>query len=120
VQETALKPIAVGHLAEAVELDEKALSELPTYIPTLDLRYQLSESLVIGFSELHMFQKLLTPAIIDRIVAATNSYAKNARKDEELLPFTRPWISVNTTDIWRFIGCLLHIGYHRLSNHTDY
>jgi hypothetical protein len=27
-----------------------------------------------------MFQRLLTPTIIDRIVAVTNSYAENARK----------------------------------------
>ena len=38
-QKTALKPIAVGPLLEALELDEADLSELPTYNPPLDLQF---------------------------------------------------------------------------------
>jgi Transposase IS4 len=119
-QKTALKPIVIGHLPETVKLDEKDLPELPMYDPPLDLQFQSSKSLSTGLSELDTFQRLLTPAIIDRIVIATNSYAENARKDEELLPHARRWIPVNSTDIWRFVGCLLHMGYHKLSNHEDY
>jgi Transposase IS4 len=119
-QKTALKPIAVSPLLEAVKLDEKDLPELPTYNPLLNLQFQPSESLATGLSELNTFQQLLTPAIIDIIVAATNSYAENARKDEEPLSHARPWIPVNSTDIWRFISCLLHMGYHKLSNHEDH
>ena len=89
-QETALKPIAIGPLLEAIELDEKALPELPIYTPLLDLHYQPSESLAMSFSELQTFQKLLTSIIIDKIIVATNNYAKNAREDKELLSFTRP------------------------------
>jgi hypothetical protein len=42
---TALKPIAIGPLPEIVELDEKNLSELPTYEPPLNLQFQASKSL---------------------------------------------------------------------------
>ena len=77
-QKTALKPIVASLLPEAVDLDEKNLPELPTYKPLLELQYQSSESLATGMSELETFQQLLTPAIIDRIVVATNSYAEKA------------------------------------------
>jgi hypothetical protein len=38
-QKTALKSIAVGPLPEAVKLDKKDLSELPTYNPPLNLQF---------------------------------------------------------------------------------
>ena len=120
VQKTALKPVIAGPLPETIELNENDLPELPTYNPPLKLEFQASESLATGLSELDTFQQLFTPAIVDRIVVATNSYAANARKDEEPLPHARPWIPVNSTDIWRFIGCLLHMGYHKLANHEDH
>jgi Transposase IS4 len=66
------------------------------------------------------FSDILRLQFFSKIVVATNSYADNARKDEEPLPHARPWISVNSTDIWRFIGYLLHMGYHKLSNHEDH
>ena len=41
--------------------------------------------------------------------------------DEDLHnPHARPWKPVNSTDIWRFIGCLLYMGYNRLENHEKY
>ena len=119
-QKTALKPIAIDRLPEAVKLNEKDLPELPTYNPPLNLQFQASESLATGLSELETFQRLLTPAIVDKIVAATNSYAESARKIEEPLPYARPWKPVNSTDIWRFIGCLLYMGYHRIANHEEH
>jgi Transposase IS4 len=119
-QKTALKPIAVGPLPEALNLDETDLPELPMYSPPLSLQFQPSESLATGLSELDTFQRLLTPQIVDRIVIATNSYAENAQKDKEPLPYARPWTPVTSTDIWRFIGCLLHMGYHKLANHEDH
>jgi Transposase IS4 len=119
-QKTALKPIAVGPLPEAVELDGEDLPELPTYEPPLNLQFQPSQSLATGLSELNTFQQLLTPEIIDSIVTATNNYAENARTIEEPLPYARPWKSVNSTDIWQFIGCLLYMGYYRLTNHEEH
>ena len=87
VQKTALKPVTVGPLPEIIRLDENDLPELPTYNPPLNLQFEASESLRPSLSELETFQKLLTPAIIDRIIIATNNYAENARKDEEPLPY---------------------------------
>jgi Transposase IS4 len=120
-KKTALKPIAVGPLPEAVELNEQALPELPIYQPPLKLYFERSESLAIGLSELETFQRLLTPQIIENIVEVTNSYAKNAREpDNELNPSFRWWKSVNSTDIWRYIGCLLYMGYYREGRHEEY
>jgi Transposase IS4 len=81
---TALKPIAISPLPEIPEINENDLPELPTYKPPLNLQFQASESLAIGLSALETFQKLLTPAIIDQIVVATNSYAENARNTQDL------------------------------------
>jgi Transposase IS4 len=67
-----------------------------------------------------MFQKLLTPIIIEEIANATNSYVYNTRKTEELEVFARQWKSVNSTDIWRYIGCLLYMGYHREGRHEEH
>jgi Transposase IS4 len=82
---TALKPIATGPLPKTVEFDADHLPELPTYKPPLDLKFEASESLATGLTELQKFQKLLTPAIIDTIIDATNSYAKNARANASSL-----------------------------------
>jgi Transposase IS4 len=119
-QKTALKPIAVGPLPETIELDENDLPELPTYEPPLKLQFQPFQSLATGLSELDTFQQLLTPAIIDRIIAATNSYAENTQKNEEPYPHARSWNPINSTDIWRFIGCLLYMGYHQIANHEEH
>lgn len=62
-----------------VDFDADHLSELSTYKPPLNLEFKALELLVTGLTELHTFQKLLMPAIIDIIVDATNSYAKIAR-----------------------------------------
>jgi hypothetical protein len=78
-QKTALKPIAISPLPEIPEINENDLPELPMYKPPLNLQFQASESLAIGLSALETFQKLLTPAIIDQIMVAINSYAENAR-----------------------------------------
>ena len=86
VEKTALKPIATGPLPKAVGFDADNLPDLPTYEPPLDLEFQAAESLATGLSELEMFQKLLMPAIVDRIVDAINSYAKNIRVNASKLP----------------------------------
>jgi hypothetical protein len=95
-----LKPIATGFLPE---LDESNLPELPTYEPPLQLQFQPSESLATGLSELETFQELLTPAIVDIIVEATNSYAANARPNQSEINnldlHIRHWKPVNPTDI---------------------
>jgi len=124
-QKTALKPIAISPLPEIPEINENDLPELPTYKPPLNLQFQASESLAICLSALETFQKLLTPAIIDQIVVATNSYAENARNTqdldrEELQIHARPWKPVNSTDIWRFIGCLLYMGAHKEARHEEH
>jgi hypothetical protein len=54
-QKTALKPITVGPLPEAIELDENDLPKLPTYNPPLNLQFQPSELLATGLSELDTF-----------------------------------------------------------------
>jgi hypothetical protein len=69
-----LKPIATGPLSTATKLNKKQLSELPKYDPLFELCYESSKSLAIGLSELNTFQQLLTPAIIEKIVKATNIY----------------------------------------------
>ena len=126
-QKTALKPVASGSLPKALELDVNQLSDLPVYKPSLELRFEPSKSLLEGLSELDTFQRLFTPAIIDKIVTSTNSYAENARntnsndeEEEDPESFARPWKLVNTTDIWRYIDCLLYMGYHRLSKHEEH
>jgi hypothetical protein len=79
-QKTALKPIIISPLPEIPKINEQDLPELPIYEPPLNLQFQASESLAIGYSALEIFQKLLTPEIINQIVIAINSYATNARK----------------------------------------
>jgi Transposase IS4 len=105
--------VIAGSLLEALELDRNDLSKLSTYNPPLNLQFQASESLVTDLTELETFQRLLTPTIMDRIVAATNSYAENARKIDEdtrkMLLHSRLWKPVNSAEIWRFIGCLLYM-----------
>jgi hypothetical protein len=78
-----LKPVATGQLPEAIGIDEKHLPELPTYKLPLELRFKPSKSLATGLSELDTFQRLLTPAIVEKIVKATNSYALNHRETDE-------------------------------------
>jgi hypothetical protein len=68
-KKTALKPILISPLPEILENDEKELPELSTYEPLLNLQFEASKSFYTGLSELATFQKLLTPAIIDRIIA---------------------------------------------------
>ena len=65
------------------------------------------------------------PFIIDRIIESMNSYAKNAqninfKEEEDPEFFFRPWKSVNITDIWQYISCLLYMRYHRLSKHEEH
>ena len=103
-QQTALKPIVAGPLLEALEINENQLPELPEYEPPLILQFQRSKSLAVGLSQLGTFQRLLTSAIIDRIVESTNNYTENVRNtnfDEEEDPefFIRLWKPVNTIDI---------------------
>jgi Transposase IS4 len=120
-KKTALQPVATGPLPEAAGLDEKSLPELPTYKPPLELEFTPSESLATGLSPLETFQQLLTSAIVDRIVAAINSYAQNAREtDEESDSYARPWKPVNSTDIWQYIGCLLHMRCYKKVNREDH
>jgi hypothetical protein len=74
-----LEPVATGPLPTAIGFDAAHLPKLSIYKPPLELQFQLSISLAINISELEVFQQLLTPAIIDRIVDAINSYAANTR-----------------------------------------
>jgi hypothetical protein len=98
-----LKPIATGPLPEEAGLDINHLPELPIYELLLDLQFQPSKSLATDLSELQCFQQLLTPAIIDKIVIATNSYAANLRKNSAKSTksdiHVRLWKPVNSTDI---------------------
>jgi Transposase IS4 len=117
--ETALKPVAIEPLLESTKLDSNYLPELSIYTPPLELHYKPSESNATGLSELETFQKLLTPAVVDLIANATNSYAENT--PEILDKFSaRPWSPVNLTDIWRYIGCLFYIGEYIERERTQY
>jgi Transposase IS4 len=78
----------------------------------LILQKEPSKSLATGLTQLQTSQQLLTSAIVEEIVLATNSYAENAQKKEDPELHIRPWISVNSIDIWRYIGCLLYMGLH--------
>jgi hypothetical protein len=86
VEKTALKPIATGPLPKAVSFDANNLPNLPTYELLLDLKFKALESLTTGLLKLETFKKLLTPAIINTIITATNSYAENARRNTSELP----------------------------------
>jgi len=118
--ETALRPIATGPLPKSSKLDENHLPDLPTYEPPLKLRYKPSESSASGLSKLQTFKKLFSQVVVDIIVNATNSYAENARETTEKFSEIRPWKPVNSTDIWRYIGCLLYMGEHIEKKHEEY
>jgi Transposase IS4 len=115
-----LRPIATGHLPIPSEFDENHLPELPAYEPLLKLRYKPSGSSSTGLSELQTFKKLFPQAVVDIIVDATNSYAENAREITEEFLVVRPWKPVNSTGIWRYIGCLLYMGEHIEKKHEEY
>ena len=121
---TALRPITVGPLPKAVGLIENELPDLPDYESPLNLQFQASQSLATGLSELATFQRIFSQEIVDKIVFATNSYAKRARKvDVETgisFGYPRPWKPVDSIDIWRFIGSLFYMGYQRLQNHEKH
>jgi len=117
--ETALKPVAIEPLPESTKLDSNHLPELPVYTPPLELHYMPSESNATGLSKLETFQKLLTPAVVDLMVNATNSYAENTPENPDEFS-ARPWSPVNSTDIWRYIGCLLYMGEHIERERTQY
>ena len=76
-QKTTLKPVVSDSLPKTLEIDVNRLPDLPTYEPSLKLRFEYSKSFLQGLSQLNMFQKLLTFFIIDRIVESTNSYTEN-------------------------------------------
>jgi hypothetical protein len=89
VEKTALKPIATGPIPKAVGFDANNLPDLPTYESPFNLKFKASESLAIKLSELETFKKLFTPAIINIIVTAINSYTENARRNTSKLPGRR-------------------------------
>jgi Transposase IS4 len=115
--ETALRPVAVEPLPE---LDNGPLPELPEYIPSLELRSLPSESIATGLSELETFKQQYTQEVVDIIVNATNSYADNARETMDEFGHARPWEPVNSTDIWRYIGCLIYMGLHIEKRREEY
>jgi Transposase IS4 len=107
--ETALQPVAVEPLPE---LGNGPLPKLPEYDPPIKLLFLPSESIATGLSELQTFKQLYTQEVIDTIVNATNSYAENARETMDEFGHARSWEPVNSTDIWRYIGCLIYMGLH--------
>ena len=99
-----LKPVVSDPLPKMLEIDVNRLPDLPTYEPSLKLRFERSKSFLQGLSQLDTFQKLLTSSIIDRIVESTNSYTENVRntdfeEEEDPESFSRSWKPVNTIDI---------------------
>jgi Transposase IS4 len=127
VDKTALKPVATGTFPKdcgGLNLKKHSLPELPDYTPPLNLQFQPSISLYAGLTELQIFQQLITPDIISRIVAATNSHAERVRGADPIFSdpdsCIRRWKPVNATDIWRFIGVLLYMGAHIEKRHEDH
>jgi Transposase IS4 len=114
--QTALKPIAIEPLPE---LDHGPLPELPYYHPPLNMRSLASESTATGLSELQTFKELYSQEVVDTIVAATNSYAENARETTEF-DHARRWEPVSSIEIWRYIGCLIYMGLHIEKKREDY
>jgi Transposase IS4 len=114
---TALKPNANEPLPE---LKNGPLPELPEYKPPFNLRSKLSNSIATGLSELQTFKKLYTQEVVDKIVNATNSYAENDRETAETFNHARRWEPVNSTDIWRYIGCLIYMRVHIEKKHEEY
>jgi Transposase IS4 len=113
---TALEAIAVEPLPEI----DNQLPELPDYHPPLELRSEPSESIAAGPSELQTFKQLYTQVVVDIIVDATNSYAENERENAENFDYARRWHPVNSTEIWRYIGCLIYMGLHIESQREEY
>jgi Transposase IS4 len=88
--------------------------------PPSKLRFKPSESSATGLSKLQIFKKLFPQAGVDITVDATNSYAENARETAEEFYYARHWRSTNSTEIWRYIGCLLYIVEHTEKKHEEY
>jgi hypothetical protein len=55
VKKTALKPIATDFLPEAVGLDKKSFSELPTHKLPLELEFTLLKLLAVSLLPLGIF-----------------------------------------------------------------
>jgi Transposase IS4 len=113
---TALEPVPAEPLPEI----DNQLPDLPDYHPPLELRSKPSESIATGLSELQTFKELYTQEVVDIIVNATNSYAENARETAPKLDCPRDWDPVNSTDIWRYLGCLIYMGLHIEKKYTEY
>jgi Transposase IS4 len=118
--ETALKPVPTGSLPESTKFEHGHLPELPNYDPPLQLRSKPSQAIATGLNILETFQLLFTQAMVDIMVLATNSYARRARRNRYERQHSRSWTSINLTDIWRYLGCLLCIGESIESQRTKY
>jgi Transposase IS4 len=116
--ETALKPLPTGPLPESTKFDHDRLPELSIYHPPLDLRRKPSESIATGLSILQTFQLFFPQALVDMIIFATNAYANRRRQNRQERKYTRNWKFVNSTDIWRYIGCLLYMGEKAEAEHA--
>jgi hypothetical protein len=118
--QTALKPVPIGPLPESTKFDDGHLRELPDYHPPLNLRYKPSESIATGLSVIQTFLLFFTQPMVDIIVLATNAYAAGRRRNRNERKGTRDWKSVNSTDIWRYLDCLLYMGETIESQHSVY
>jgi Transposase IS4 len=118
--ETALKPIPTGPLPDTTKFDHGHLRELPDFSPPLILLRKPSESIATGLSILETFQLFFTQAMVAIIVVATNGYAARARQNQEGRKATPNWKPVNSTDIWRYLGCLIYMGGTTESKHEKY
>jgi hypothetical protein len=118
--QTALKPVPIGPLSESTKFDDGHLRELPDYHPPLDLRYKPFESIATGLSVIQTFLLFFTQSIVDIIVLTINVYTAGRRRNRNERKGTRDWKSVNLTDIWRYLGCLLYIGETIKSQYSVY
>jgi hypothetical protein len=96
-----LKPITTEPVPDPDLLDK----DHPTYLPQLKLDYINGRPNAKGPVELATFKNLISEDVVDRIIAATNSYAERQQKLEKITLYSRPWKDITQAGIWRYIGC---------------
>jgi Transposase IS4 len=94
--------------------------EIPPYDPPLGrIKFIAGGASSEPLDELSTFLLLLNEECLQQIMAATNSYAKNAPHSE---PYEspRPWTSITRAELLRFLGVFFYIRLHKETLRSDY
>lgn len=126
--ETAFVPVATRRFPPNLRLSSGDLPLFSDYSPPLKFEERQPKSLVSHLQPLEIFQLLFTPEIVDQIVESTNSYAADAESRAALIPNLdsslpsdrRLWKPVCAVDIWRYLGCRIYMGQHRVRLRESY